>query len=233
MQVSVITLFPELFNDFLDASILGRARREGRIKVELVQLRDYATDPHRSCDNQPYGGGPGMILSPMPLARALEALDARHRWTVYLTPSGRLLDQRLVEQCVQRHSLILIAGRYEGIDQRIVDLYVDDEVSIGDYVLSGGEVPAMVLIEAMSRIVGGVIRDESLQEESFVAGMVEYPHYTRPEEFAGMRVPDVLLSGHHAQIGRWRRAQSIAKTRRMRPDLIGGVVDDTEGESET
>ena len=232
MKVSVVTLFPELFTEFLEASILGRARREGRIEVELVQLRDYATDRHRSCDDQPYGGGPGMVLSPEPLARALDALDARNRWTVYLTPSGRLLDQRLVEECVERHSLVLIAGRYEGIDQRIVDLYVDDEVSIGDYVLSGGEVPAMVLIEAMSRLVSGVIRDESLQEESFVAGMVEYPHYTRPEEFAGMRVPDVLLSGHHAQIGRWRRVQSIAKTRRMRPELLDGIVDATEGDAE-
>ena len=230
MKVSVVTLFPELFSNFLEMSILGRARRKGRIVVETVHLRDYSTDRHRSCDDHPYGGGAGMVLRPEPLARALDALDARNRWTVYLTPSGRLLDQRLVAECAKRSSLILIAGRYEGIDQRIVDLYVDDELSIGNYVLSGGEVPAMVLIEAMSRLVGGVIRDESLQEESFVTGLVEYPQYTRPEEFAGMRVPDVLLSGHHAQIEDWRRAQSIAKTRRTRPDLLGGVAAN-EGEA--
>jgi tRNA (guanine37-N1)-methyltransferase len=228
MKISVLTLFPEMFAGFLTASILGRAQSEGRIEIELVQLRDFALDRHRKCDDQPYGGGPGMVLSPEPLARALEALDARNRWTVYLTPSGRLLDQRGVAAYAERDSVILIAGRYEGVDQRIVDLYVDDEVSIGDYVLAGGEVPAMVLIEAVSRLLSGVIKDASLREESFVDGWLEYPHYTRPEEFAGLRVPDVLLSGHHAQIVEWRRTQSVAKTSLMRPDLLNQATANNE-----
>ncbi|MCY4485014.1 MAG: tRNA (guanosine(37)-N1)-methyltransferase TrmD [Spirochaetaceae bacterium] len=220
MKFTVLTLFPEIFDGFLESSILGRARRSGRVAVELVQLRDFATDRHRSCDDYPYGGGAGMVLRPEPLAAALSSLDAAHRWTVYLSPGGRLLNQAIVQDYAQRESVLLIAGRYEGIDQRIIDAYVDEELSIGDYVLGGGEVPAMVVIEAVARVVDGVINRESLRDESFADNLLEYPHYTRPEEFDGQRVPEVLLSGNHARIDEWRHRQRLLKTRCRRPDLL-------------
>ena len=220
MKFTVLTLFPEIFDGFLESSILGRARRSGRVAVELVQLRDFATDRHRTCDDYPYGGGAGMVLRPEPLAAALSSLDAAHRWTVYLSPGGRLLNQAVVHDYAQRESVLLIAGRYEGIDQRIIDAYVDEELSIGDYVLGGGEVPAMVVIEAVARVVDGVINRESLRDESFAGNLLEYPHYTRPEEFDGQRVPEVLLSGNHARIDEWRHRQRLLKTRCRRPDLL-------------
>jgi len=220
VKFTVLTLFPEIFDGFLESSILGRARRSGRVAVELVQLRDFATDRHRSCDDYPYGGGAGMVLRPEPLAAALSSLDAAHRWTVYLSPGGRLLNQAIVQDYAQRESVLLIAGRYEGIDQRIIDAYVDEELSIGDYVLGGGEVPAMVVIEAVARVVDGVINRESLRDESFADNLLEYPHYTRPEEFDGQRVPEVLLSGNHARIDEWRHRQRLLKTRCRRPDLL-------------
>ena len=220
MKFTVLTLFPEIFAGFLETSILGRARRTGQVQIELVQLREFARDRHRTCDDYPYGGGAGMVLRPEPLAAALTSLEARHRWTVYLSPAGRLLDQRVVHEYAGRQSLLLIAGRYEGIDQRIIDRYVDEELSIGDYVLGGGEVAAMVVIEAVARVVHGVINRESLRDESFAGNLLEYPHYTRPEEFDGQRVPEVLLSGNHARIDAWRREQRLKKTQRYRPDLL-------------
>ena len=220
MKFTVLTLFPEIFDGFLESSILGRARRSGRVAVELVQLRDFATDRHRTCDDYPYGGGAGMVLRPEPLAAALSSLNAAHRWTVYLSPGGRLLNQAVVHDYAQRESVLLIAGRYEGIDQRIIDAYVDEELSVGDYVLGGGEVPAMVVIEAVARVVDGVINRESLRDESFAGNLLEYPHYTRPEEFDGQRVPEVLLSGNHARIDEWRHRQRLLKTRCRRPDLL-------------
>ena len=220
MKFIVLTLFPEMFGGFLESSILGRARRSGQIAVELVQLRDFATDRHRTCDDYPYGGGAGMVLRPEPLAAALASLDASRYRTVYLSPAGRLFNQRVVREYARHQSILLIAGRYEGIDQRIVDGYVDEELSIGDYVLGGGEVAAMVVIEAVTRVVRGVINQESLSDESFNDNLLEYPHYTRPEEFEGRRVPEVLLSGHHARIDAWRHRQRLLKTRRQRPDLL-------------
>lgn len=220
MKFTVLTLFPEIFAGFLETSILGRARRTGQVEIELVPLREFARDRHRTCDDYPYGGGAGMVLRPEPLAAALTSLEAQHRWTVYLSPAGRLLDQRLVHEYAGRQSVLLIAGRYEGIDQRIIDRYVDEELSIGDYVLGGGEVAAMVVIEAVARVVHGVINRESLRDESFDGNLLEYPHYTRPEVFDGQRVPEVLLSGNHARIDAWRREQRLKKTQRYRPDLL-------------
>ena len=232
MKFTVLTLFPEIFTGFIDASILGRARREGKVEIELVQLREFAIDRHRSCDDYPYGGGPGMVLRPEPLAAALNALQAPPRWTVCLSPAGRLFDQRVVREYAQRQSILLIAGRYEGIDQRIIDRYVDEELSIGDYVLGGGEVAAMVVMEAVSRIVDGVINQASLEDESFVENLLEYPHYTRPELFEGQCVPEVLLSGNHARIDAWRREQSLLKTRRYRPELLARPVEQHEAGEE-
>ena len=221
MKFTVLTLFPEIFAGFLDTSILGRARRAGQVEVELVALRQFARDRHRTCDDYPYGGGAGMVLRPEPLAAALTSLDARHRWTVYLSPAGRLLNQSVVQEYAAVHeSILLIAGRYEGVDQRIIDRYVDEVLSIGDYVLGGGEVAAMVVIEAVARMVHGVINRESLRDESFADNLLEYPHYTRPEEFEGQRVPEVLLSGNHARIEEWRHEQRLKKTQRYRPDLL-------------
>ena len=220
MKITVLTLFPEIFAGFLESSILGRARRGGQVAVELVQLRDFATDRHRTCDDYPYGGGAGMVLRPEPLAAALRSLHASRRWTVYLSPGGRLFNQQVVHEYCRRESIVLIAGRYEGIDQRIIDGYVDEELSIGDYVLGGGEVAAMVVIEAVARVVDGVINRESLRDESFADNLLEYPQYTRPEEFDGQRVPPVLLSGNHARIDEWRHRQRVLKTRRQRPDLL-------------
>ena len=220
MKFTVLTLFPEIFDGFLESTILGRARRSGRVSVELAQLRDFATDRHRTCDDSPYGGGAGMVLRPEPLAAALRSLDAARQWTVYLSPGGRLLTQTVVHEYCRRESILLIAGRYEGIDQRIIDGFVDEELSIGDYVLGGGEVAAMVVIEAVARVVDGVINRESLRDESFAGNLLEYPHYTRPEEFDGRRVPEVLLSGNHAQIDEWRHRQRLLKTRCRRPDLL-------------
>ena len=225
MKFKVITLFPEIFEGFLNSTILGRARRDGIIDVELVQLRDFTTDKHKSCDSYPYGGGAGMVLRPEPLAAALKQLNSEAFWTIYLSPGGKLLNQTIVKQISSKDTILLIAGRYEGIDQRIIDKYVDEEISIGNYILSGGEVAAMVIIECVARVVKGVINQQSLVEESFVENELEYPQYTRPRDFQGLKVPDVLLSGNHAQIREWRRQKSIIKTQELRPDLLEDSTD--------
>ena len=224
MIFHVLTLFPEIFRGYLESSILQKAIQRGLIDVRLVDIRDYALDRHRTCDDTTYGGGAGMILKPEPLARALEAVGCTEsrptKRTVYLTPSGALFQQETAETLAGEGELVLICGRYEGVDQRIIDAFVTDEVSIGDYVLSGGEVAAMVVIDAVARLVKGVIRGESLEEESFRRHLLEYPQYTRPAEFRGRGVPEVLLSGHHAEISRWRLRKSLEKTMRVRPELL-------------
>jgi tRNA (guanine37-N1)-methyltransferase len=229
----ILTLFPGLFDGFLKGSILGRALEQGLVSVRLVDIRDFATDRHRICDDYAYGGGPGMVMKPEPIAAAIEAVGAGGSRVVYLTPAGRLYSQKLAREFSEEKEIILLCGRYEGIDQRIIDSFVTDEVSIGDYVLSGGEVAAMTIVDSVVRLIDGVITKESLDEESFSLGMesavgpsgsgwglLEYPHYTRPEIFRGMRVPEVLLSGHHEMIRKWRLEKSVRKTMRYRPDLL-------------
>jgi tRNA (guanine37-N1)-methyltransferase len=224
MRIDVLTLFPEMFEGPLRASILGRAIESGLVEVVLHNIRDYAEDKHHVVDDYPFGGGPGMVMKPEPLFAAVEAVSAMHRANgrvVLLTPQGRLLNQALGDELAQRERLILICGHYEGVDERVREHLIDDEISIGDYVLSGGELPAMVLIDVVARRLPGALgSEESLAEESHAQGLLEYPQYTRPADFRGWQVPEVLLSGHHAQIATWRRQQSILRTARRRPELL-------------
>ena len=231
MIFHILTLFPEIFSGYECSSILARAMEQNQVKIDLINIRDFAKDRHKTCDDATYGGGPGMVLKPEPLAAALESVpgvrekrvaqDGYNGGTrvVYLTPSGRLWSQELAGRFAAEQRLALICGRYEGIDQRIIDLFVTDEISVGNYVLSGGEVAAMVVIDTVVRLVKGVIKESSLTEESFCGGLLEYPQYTRPAVFRGRAVPQVLLSGHHAEIERWRRQRSLERTRRYRPEL--------------
>ncbi len=220
MRYTILTLFPEIVEGYFRSSIMAKAVARELISYETVNIRDFAVDRHRTCDDAPYGGGAGMVLKPEPLGAALEAVGAAGKRTVYPAPSGRLFDQRYAGELAEEGELVIICGRYEGVDQRIIDRYVDDEICIGDYVLSSGEIAALVLVDAIYRLKEGVIRRESLEEESFSGGLLEYPHYTRPEEYRGVKVPDVLLSGHHAEIEKWRFRKRVEKTARNRPDLI-------------
>ncbi len=220
MRIEVLTLFPEVVEPYFRSSIMKRAIENGIIEYAVVDIRDFATDRHRSCDDYPYGGGAGMVMKPEPLAGALDHVGAASARTLFPTPSGRLFDQKYAADLARESRLVLVCGRYEGIDQRIIDMYVDDEISIGDYVLSSGEVASLAIVDAVYRLLEGVISAESLVEESFVDGVLEYPHYTRPEVFRNSQVPDILLSGHHQNIKEWRRERSIAKTAKVRPELL-------------
>jgi tRNA (guanine37-N1)-methyltransferase len=225
VRVQVLTIFPELFAPFLATSLVGRAIQKGLLEVAVHDLRDWTEDRHRSVDDEPYGGGGGMVMTAPPWLRAVGALSAgRAPWRVLLSPQGRRLDEEGVRRLAARDDLLLLCGRYEGIDERVRLLAVDEEVSIGDYVLSGGELPAMVLIEALSRQVPGIVgREESVERDSFRAGLLDHPHYTRPPEVEGLAVPPVLLSGDHAAIARWRRQEALRATWEKRPDLLAGV----------
>lgn len=222
MRIDVLTIFPGIFESPLSESLLGKAIGGGVLDVRVHDIREHATDRHRTTDDEPYGGGPGMVMKAEPVFAAFEALGPGERRAILLSPSGRRLEQSLVRELAAEPWLVLICGRYEGVDERVVEGLRVEEVSVGDYVLSGGEVPALVLLEAVSRLVPGVIgREESHERDSFGAdGLLDHPHYTRPAEFRGMKVPDVLLSGDHAGIERWRRAAAREKTRRNRPDLL-------------
>ena len=229
MKYTVLTLFPEITDAFFANSIMARAIKRGIIEYRAINIRDFATDKHKTCDDAPYGGGPGMLMLPEPLDLALKAalspLPTPYSplptpRVIYLSPSGRTFNQELARELAAEKELVLICGRYEGIDQRIIDRYVNDEVSVGDYVLSSGEVAALAIIDATYRLVDSVIRADSLDEESFSGGLLEYPQFTRPEVFDTMKVPEVLLSGHHEQIRRWRLEKRVEKTLQQRPDLI-------------
>ena len=224
MRFDVLTIFPGVFSGPLDESILRRARESGLIDVHVHDLRDWATDRHRKVDDYPFGGGPGMVLKPEPLFAAVEALQPLAEppaTVVLLTPQGRRLDRALAEELAAQPRLLLICGRYEGVDERVPEQLVDIEVSVADVVLSGGELPALLLIDAVARRIPGVLGSEhSLDEESFEQGLLEYPQYTRPAQFRGCDVPEVLLSGHHAEIEAWRRRQRLLRTRERRPDLL-------------
>ena len=230
MVVRIITLFPEFFESPLRSGLLGKAIDKGIITVDVVNLRDYANNKFRRCDDTPYGGGSGMVLMPEPLFRCLDAKKG-DAYTMLTTPAGVRFDQELVKKLHEKKELCIICGHYEGVDQRVTDRYVDSEVSIGDYVLSGGEFAALVMLDAVARYVPDFMSNsESLEEESFEDGLLEYPHYTRPAEIEGMKVPDVLLSGHHAEIKAWRHDKRIEKTKRIRPDLYTRYCEQRRGE---
>ena len=220
MIFEVLTLFPEMFPGPLSAGVTGRGLASGLVALRVHNLRDYTHDRHRQVDDVPYGGGAGMVLKPEPIFEAVRARTGKGP-VILLTPQGKLLNQGVVRELASHDDLYLICGRYEGVDERVATHLVDREISIGDYVLTGGELPAMVLIDAISRLVTGVLgSEESPRDESFDQHLLEYPHYTRPAEFEGHPVPEVLRSGHHAEIERWRRAQAAERTRRRRPDLL-------------
>ena len=232
MKIALITLFPEMFKALTDYGVSGRARSNGLVEISSFNPRNYTEDRQSTVDDRPYGGGPGMVLMIEPLRRAIE--DARN-WAgveakvVYLSPQGKVLNQAAINDFATRQSLILIAGRYEGIDERLIQLEVDEEWSIGDYVLSGGEIPAMVLMDALIRQIPGALgHRESASQDSFVDGLLDCPHYTRPDSYQGLAVPDVLLSGNHREIERWRLKQSLLRTQQRRPDLLEGLQLDDE-----
>jgi tRNA (guanine37-N1)-methyltransferase len=224
VRIDVLTIFPELFEGPLRASLLGRATERGLLDVRVHDLRGWTSDRHRTVDDESFGGGPGMVMKPEPIVEAVESLDPDRGRVLVLSPAGRRLDQAFVRELAAEDHLTLICGRYEGVDERVLEVLPAEEVSIGDYVLSGGELPALVLIEAVSRLLPGVIgRNESHERDSFSEpGLLDHPHYTRPRSFRGRDVPEVLLSGDHGAIERWRREAALDKTRRNRPDLAAG-----------
>ena len=222
MKIDVLTLFPEMLRPMLSASILGRAVENGILQVNLVNIRDYTLDKHRRTDDYPFGGGAGMVMFPQPIMDAVAACDPEHRARrIYLSPRGRTLNQKIVEELAGEEQLLFLCGHYEGVDQRALDVCIDEELSIGDYVLTGGELGALVTIDAVSRLVPGVLgSDESSLDESFSTGLLEYPQYTRPADYLGMRVPGVLQGGNHADIVAWRREQSLEITLDRRPEML-------------
>ncbi|NVK42062.1 MAG: tRNA (guanosine(37)-N1)-methyltransferase TrmD [Oceanospirillaceae bacterium] len=232
MRFGVVTLFPEMFEAVTAYGVTGRAVRNGLVEVECWNPRDFTHDKHRTVDDRPYGGGPGMLMKVQPLRDAIgaarEALGEGAK-VIYLSPQGRKLDHAGVRELASRHKLILVAGRYEGIDERLLETEIDEEWSLGDFVLSGGELPAMTLIDAVSRLVPGVLgHQDSAAEDSFSEGLLDCPHYTRPEQFDGMQVPEVLLGGNHEEIRRWRLKQQLGRTWQRRPDLLEGLELDRE-----
>ena len=219
MKFDILTLFPEIFTP-LKESIIGRAAEKNLININLINIRDFSKDKHKKVDDTPYGGGAGMVMKPDVVYDAYESVKRNQAKVIYMSPKGKTLNQQKVKELSKEKHLIIICGHYEGIDQRVLDEIVDEEISIGDYVLTGGELPAMVLVDSVSRYVEGVLSGDSTLEESFSNGLLEYPQYTRPEEFRGKKVPEVLISGHHENIKKWREEKSIELTKKYRPDLL-------------
>ncbi len=226
MRIDVLTLFPEMFHGVLGTSIIGRAIENKILDINLVNIRDFAKNRHKQTDDYPYGGGPGMVMSPQPLFDAFyHVLDkSSSARVIYFTPQGKTLRQEMAREYAKMSHLILLCGHYEGVDQRVIDRFVDEEISIGDYILTGGELPAMVFIDCVSRLIPGVLgSSQSVEEESFSEGLLEYPHYTRPQVYEGFKVPEVLLSGNHKEIEEWRKKESLLNTLKKRPDLLKDV----------
>ena len=220
MRIDILTLFPEMFSAMTE-SIIGRAQKTGKIQINIVNIRDYTEDKHLKCDDYPFGGGAGMVMMPQPIGSAIEALDPEHKARrIYMSPKGQVFKQQKVFELLEYEHLILLCGHYEGVDQRVIDLFIDEEISIGDYVLTGGELPAMVVTDCVCRYVDGVISHSSLVDESFSENLLEYPQYTRPQVYKGLAVPEVLRSGDHAKVDAWRREQALEITRKYRPDLL-------------
>lgn len=220
MKIDVLTLFPEVIESYIDVSIVKRARDKGLVEIVATNFRDYSDSKHGRVDDTPFGGGAGMVLSPQPIVDALRAVGSDEALVVYLSPKGQRLDQALARELVENDHLVLICGHYEGLDQRVIDHHVDREISIGDFVLSGGELPALVLIDAVTRLLPGAIKEASLDEESFTDHLLEYPQYTRPRVFESEEIPEILLSGHHGKIAEYRLESAVRETLEKRPDLI-------------
>ena len=220
MRIDILTLFPEMFAP-LKESIIGRATDAGYVEINVHDIRDYSLDKHKKCDDYPFGGGAGMLMMPQPIASCVEAVDPEHKARrIYTSPKGSTFTQKDVPRLIGYEWIIILCGHYEGVDQRVLDLYFDEELSIGDFVLTGGELASMVITDAVCRYVGGVLKSGSLNDESFSMGLLEYPQYTRPREFMGIEVPEVLLSGNHAEVEKWRKEQAEALTKKLRPDLL-------------
>ena len=222
MRFDVLTLFPEMFEP-IKQSIIGKAEEKKLIDINLINIRDFSKDKHKKVDDTPYGGGAGMVMRADVVYDAYQSIKDEKAKVIYLSPQGKVLNQQKVEQLSKEEHLILLCGHYEGIDQRVIDKIVDEEISIGDYVLTGGEIPAMVVIDSVSRYVDGVLSEDSISEESFSQGILEYPQYTRPETFEDEKVPEILLSGHHQNINKWRREQALKNTYLKRPELLENV----------
>ena len=219
MRIDILTLFPEMFAP-LKESIIKRAVEDGKIEINIINIRDFASAPHFKCDDEPFGGGAGMVMLCEPLFKAIESVKQENSKIFYMSPRGKVFNQGMAREMSKLEHIVLLCGHYEGIDQRVIDYFNIEELSIGDYVLTGGELPAMVVADSIIRLIPGVIREESTMEESFSENLLEYNQYTRPAEFMGMKVPEVLLSGHHKNIEEWRKQQSLEITKRNRPDLL-------------
>ena len=222
MKFDILTLFPEMF-DVLNSSIIGRAIQNEKIKLNVTNFREFSTDKQKHVDDTPYGGGAGMVIKPEPIYDAyksiVDKLDYKPK-VIYMSPRGKVFNQQMAIELSKENHLIILCGHYEGVDERLIEEIVDEEISIGDYVLTGGELPAMILVDAVSRNINGVLSEGSINEESFSNGLLEYPQYTRPEEFMGRKVPEILLSGHHANIEKWRHEKALEITKKRRPDLL-------------
>ena len=224
MKINIMTLFPEMCETVLSESIIGRAREKGLVEINCINIRDYTEDKHRRVDDAPYGGGMGMLMQTVPIANCFKAIcekSENENHLIYMSPCGKVLTQEKVKELAKMEEITILCGHYEGVDQRIIDSLVDEQISIGDYVLTGGELPALVLADSISRMLEGVLpNDEAKELESHYNGLLEYPQYTRPYEWNGMKVPDILISGHHENIDKWKREQSLLMTRKYRPDML-------------